>query len=150
MPGSLGVKFIALTYRHAMLIGNDGQLYGFGFNDANALGVGDSSIRYTPTLVVDNNNSFRNKTFAHVAVSPGMGIACTTDGSLYTWGYGGTDARGTLDPGDFPLFILFPGKNVTYVAAAGSGANTKSIMITSDGKVFTMGNNNGGTVCFVV
>jgi alpha-tubulin suppressor-like RCC1 family protein len=148
MPGGVPVFFIALTHQHAMMIADDYKLFGFGLNNGKVLGVGDSVVRYTPTPVLDNNVVFAARPFAHVAITPYVAIACATDGAVFTWGSGSTAARGTADVGDYPQVVSF-GSTATFVAAGGSSASdSRTLIVTFDGKVFTMGDNNNGMFVF--
>jgi len=50
-------KIAASKYAHSLILTEDGNIYGFGWNDQAQLGLGDKKDRKTPTLLQKMNNA---------------------------------------------------------------------------------------------
>ena len=74
-------KDIDVGFYQVCSIDNDSQLWCWGYNPYGNLGVGDVSVRYSPSQVEDISNVLQ--------VSVGHYLACALDSSwdVYCWGY---------------------------------------------------------------
>jgi len=79
---------VAMGPSHTAVVTNDGELYTFGWGAHGVLGHGTKDIHsFTPQLVqYFNDNNIRVK---DVAVGKHHTAALTTNGEVYTWGFGG-------------------------------------------------------------
>jgi alpha-tubulin suppressor-like RCC1 family protein len=131
-----GVKAISAGQQFAMILKDNGDLYGTGDNSDGQLGLGDYVNRNTPTFVEANIASIDCGTFYTMAID--------TDGDLWATGVTGssgvlgnesTEKRNTFAKVDIP-----GDKEVTAVSAG----NSHTLFITADGNLYGMGEKNGG------
>lgn len=79
------IRMISAGANHGYALDNKGQVYAWGSNSSNQLGVGNSSNRPYPTLMVDNTN----QTITNIQKIDGgaqFGLLLKTDGTV--WGVG--------------------------------------------------------------
>ncbi len=124
---------------HSLALTSDGYVYGFGANNYNQLGRrNDHDWRYyselSPSLVSVKNI---------VAISAGgkHSLALNKDGQVYSFGHNdaGQLGRGVMDydqENDPELIPLLD--NIIAISAG----DRHSLTLTSDGKVYSFGNNN--------
>jgi len=87
-----------------LLVTEDGDLYGFGENNAGQLGLGHLVVQQRPVLI--NTEAVLDGRWVAMAAGGHTHAACVTrDGSLYTWGSG---IRGELGHGPEVLFSNIP------------------------------------------
>ncbi len=143
IDGGKKVIAVSLGGGHSAAITEDGSLYTWGWNANGQLGDGTLEDRYTPTKVETDGKKV-------IAVSLGEqhSAAITEDGALYMWGCNGSGRLGNNSSEDLSVptrITIDGGKKVTFVALG----SEHSAAITSDGSLYTWGNNWYGRLGFV-
>ena len=83
----LDVKKLKIGLRHSAVITEEGQLYTYGNGNWGVLGHGnEKNIRVNEPKRVE---AFKNKEVVDVVIGQYFTMALTSDGNVYTWGYGG-------------------------------------------------------------
>ena len=142
LPAGVTPTAIAAGSEFSLAIGNDGKLYVWGRNDVGQLGDGGNTDKHTPEVI-----SLGKPGVHPVAISAGFAhsMAIGNDGQLYVWGYNG---QGQLGDGtytkSFQPEVVSLSKGVSPVTIAAGGYF--SMVIGSDGKLYTWGSNNGGVL----
>jgi alpha-tubulin suppressor-like RCC1 family protein len=148
MSGVLSGKTIislACGDNFTLALDSDGKVYGWGSNSTGQLGIGSTNSPQTTPVAVIANGALNGKVVTGISAGTNFGLACTSDGGIYTWGRA---ANGRLGNGDnlnnvtspAQLGGVFTGKRVVAVSGGGSfGA-----ALTSDGLVYTWGTNIQG------
>lgn len=132
------VVSVSLGTNHSAAITSNGDLYLWGNNTSGQIGVGYASDSSSfdgilkPTKIMSN--------VIDVSLGSGFSAAVTADGSLYTWGIGGSRlGNGTSEDCYSPIKIM---SNIVDVeVSAHSGA-----AITSNGDLLVWGNNEDGNL----
>ncbi|GFY75775.1 RCC1 and BTB domain-containing protein 1 [Trichonephila inaurata madagascariensis] len=127
----------------ALIVNKDDDVYALGSNCSGCLGLGDSHGSLEPrkveALCKKGIESFAYGSGPHV-------LAITADGELFSWGHNGYCQLGNggtnqgLSPGLISSNVL--GRKVIEVACG----SHHSIALTSDGEVYSWGQNNCGQV----
>ncbi|MDC0001052.1 gliding motility-associated C-terminal domain-containing protein [Flavobacteriaceae bacterium] len=93
---------ISMGYKHVIALTDSGQLYSWGRNDQNQLGLGSNvgrwDIKRTPTQIPTVLSSSVTQTFRAVDASAEVSFAITTSNTMYAWG---DNDLGTLAVGDY-------------------------------------------------
>jgi len=110
--------------------------YGCGNNNVGQLGLGDTTERLTPTLIPNLDN------ITNISANNNHSMFLTSDGRVYSCGDNTNGQLGLGDIGDdFLVPTLIPNLyNITDIASG----NNHSIFLTSDGRVYSCGQNNLG------
>ena len=91
-----------MGYKHVIALTDSGQLYSWGRNYQNQLGLGNNvgrwDIKRTPTLIPTVKSSSVTQTFRAVDASAEVSFAITTSNTMYGWG---DNDLGTLAVGDY-------------------------------------------------
>jgi alpha-tubulin suppressor-like RCC1 family protein len=142
-----------LSFWHA--IDQNGKVWGWGYNGQGQVGNGSGGSQVlTPSQVGDA--SFQAKTIVKVVQTGSEGNTSTSaagalasDGTFYTWGY---NTQGNLGLGNTTTFQI-PQLATTSVADAAmagsfdaSGHNFWTVIVKTDGTVWTAGNNESGVL----
>ncbi|PFH38145.1 regulator of chromosome condensation (RCC1) repeat-containing protein [Besnoitia besnoiti] len=141
---------------HTLALSDGGTLYAWGVGAYGNLGQGDTADSYTPVRVVlgsDKAKKKDNRLFGNAASQPVTvtccaagakhSLACTSDGTLWTWGYGGNGRlglghnRGSLSPA---VVEYISDRDVVFVSAGDS----HSACIDRRGVLYTWGNGGFG------
>jgi alpha-tubulin suppressor-like RCC1 family protein len=131
-------KSVACGYASNMAaIKTDGSLWMWGFDNDGNLGINGGGSRSTPVTTFAGGTNWKQVTCGrnHTA-------AIKTDGSLWTWGFGGSN----LGAG------VLPSNRLTPITTFAGGTNWKSVSarrfhtaaIKTDGSLWTWGTNNNG------
>jgi alpha-tubulin suppressor-like RCC1 family protein len=115
-------------------------ILGWGQNSHFELGDGTTSTRSTPAPA-SMNDVAANTTFTQIVGGAQYGLALTSHGQVYGWGYNGDGevGDGTFTNRDRPVSVHLPADaNVTAISA-GIGGDS-SLALTDDGRVLTWGN----------
>ncbi|NWG26902.1 MAG: T9SS type A sorting domain-containing protein [Ignavibacteriaceae bacterium] len=130
---------------HSIVKRFDGKLFTWGWNYFGQLGNGQNTNKNNPVLV-DTNGVLSGKTIITVAVGAAHNLALSSDGMVYSWGanlYGGLGIGNNIDI-NVPVAVytggVLSGKSIIKISA-GSGY---SIVVASDGTVYTWGQNTYG------
>jgi len=121
----------------ALIMLQNGDVYGLGFNGNGCLGVGDGSSTLEPKKI----DCLCQKEIADIAYGMGPHVLVVTgDGELFSWGHGGYGQLGHND-GDKskPTLVQMP-KKVKQVACG----SYHSLATTVDGELYSWGSNNCG------
>ena len=93
---------ISMGYKHVIGLTDSGQLYSWGRNDQNQLGLGNNvgrwDVKRTPTQIPTVLSSSVTQTFRAVDASAEVSFAITTSNTMYAWG---DNDLGTLAVGDY-------------------------------------------------
>lgn len=132
------VRSVAVCGSHTFAIKADNSLWAWGWNSSGELGDGTTINRKEPVYIMDAVRS--------ISTSPNHAMALKTDGSLWTWGKNsnGQLGDGTMTNSSVPIRIM---DSVVLVAAspALSSLNSPfSVVIKSDGSLWTWGSNHLG------
>jgi len=153
IAGLSNVVAVSLGSGHSAAITSDGSLYTWGHNKYGQLGLGDNADRNTPTKVPGLSNV--------VAVSLGdyHSAAVTSDGSLYTWGSNYRYDSHYVEYAAGPILVSHyygqlglgdkadrntPTKVRLSDVVAVSLGGFHSAAVTSDGGLYTWGDNESG------
>jgi alpha-tubulin suppressor-like RCC1 family protein len=126
---------------YSLAIGNDGNLYTWGYNAYGQLGIGNTTQQNSPVKV-----PFPSGVISWTAVTAGSNhsLAIGSDGNLYTWGNNGNGQLGigNTTNQNTPVKVPFPSGVISWTAIT-AGSN-HSLAIGSDGNLYTWGNNGNG------
>ena len=130
---------IACGFTYSMAIGDDGNLYTWGWNNYGQLGDGTTTQRNKPMKITLESGVKSTQ----IACDSEHSMAIGSDGELYAWGanYYGQLGDGTYKNKSTPTKItLASGVKSTQIACG----NCHSMAIGSDGELYTWGGNSGG------
>lgn len=101
-----GVEIIkvAAGRDHSLALTSDGKIYAWGNNYYGQLGLGDTTARSTPTLIISD------LVFTDIQCGYKFSVAITDDGSVYSWGcnYDGQLGVGDSTTKETPTKAQFP------------------------------------------
>ena len=123
----------------SLALGDDGNLYAWGFNGFGALGNGTSDNSSVPTLVQQPENV----TFTKVSTFGGHVVAIGSDGNTYAWGLNtsGQLGDGTTSNRAVPTLVNVP-NGVTFVDV--EAGHTFTAALGNDGKIYVWGDGGFG------
>ncbi len=134
-------KVVAAGEYHTIAIGNDGNLYSWGFNAMGQLGLGNTTNQFIPQKV-----SFPNGVTSWTAIAAGAfySLAVGNDGNLYAWG---SNVYGQLGIGNaasqlIPQKVILPNGVTGWTSIAAGGLH--SLAISNDGNLYAWGYNAFG------
>lgn len=115
---------------------NEGRIYAWGNNANGRLGDSTTTARTKPVFVVQP----AEVKFIQISANYATAAAVTSDGYVYTWGYGGYGAAGTGNTNENrePTKI-----NISNIAMVSMGYYN-GVAVTNDGQVYTWGDNLHG------
>ncbi|TSK17915.1 RCC1 and BTB domain-containing protein 1 [Bagarius yarrelli] len=127
----------------ALYITHDNEVYAFGLNCSNCLGIGDSAS----TMVPKKLDCLNGKKVVSLSYGSGPHVLLVTEeGQLYGWGHNGYSqlGNGTTNLEMSPVLVStnLQNKRVIQVACG----SHHSVALTHDGEVFSWGYNNCGQV----
>ena len=142
ISGTGALKAIAAGGAHSLALGMDGTVYAWGGNPRGQLGVGDVTLRRSPTVV-----PLPEKAIA-IGAGAAHSLAVTEgDGQVWTWGWNVFGGLGNGEQGQptqaYPNPVRAIG--VTSVDQV-SGGDFHSLARTTDGHVWAWGYNTEGQV----
>ena len=134
--GGTDWKQVSSGYRHSAAIKTDGTLWTWGDNGYGQLGNNTTTFRPTPVTTFAGGTNWKQ-----VAGGNGHTAAIKTDGTLWTWGSGGSGRLGNNTTTDrlTPVTTFAGGTNWKQVACA----DKFTAAIKTDGTLWTWGSNNG-------
>ncbi len=122
---------------HTAAIKTDGTLWTWGSGSNGRLGTNDTTERSTPVTTFAGGTNWKQ-----VECGTFHTAAIKTDGTLWTWGYGGNGQLGTNDVTDrsTPVTTFAGGTNWKQVSAG----NNHTAAIKTDGTLWTWGYGSNG------
>jgi alpha-tubulin suppressor-like RCC1 family protein len=128
-------KQVACGFRHTAAIKTDGTLWTWGLGTNGQLGTNDLTNRSTPVTTFAGGTTWKQ-----VSSTNSQTAAVKTDGTLWTWGYGGSGQLGNNAATDrsTPVTTFAGGTDWKQV----SSGNTHTSAIKTDGTLWTWGNNS--------
>ena len=126
-----------------------GEIYGWGSNSSSQLGRYSNNTFYYPDPILIGKGEIGSGVVTAIAAGSNHALALTEHGQVYAWGSNqyGSLGIGNETPGfrsTSPVAVVsngaLAGKNVTTIAAVDS----RSMVLTSDGRVFGWGINWNG------
>lgn len=136
LSGLPAIASVAIGGSHTLALTTDGQVWAWGHNADNTLGVTtDDTIQTTPVLIAGLDH------ITAIAAGDGHGLALRSDGAVWTWGINTDGQTGLPQTGNHP----FPEEItvVTDVIAIAAG-DAHSLLLRADGTVWATGLNNFG------
>jgi alpha-tubulin suppressor-like RCC1 family protein len=130
-------KQVSSGYRHTAAIKTDGTLWTWGIGTNGQLGTNDLTDRSTPVTTFAGGTNWKQ-----VSSGGSHTAAIKTDGTLWTWGYGGNGRLGTND-------LTTRSTPVTTFAGGtdwkqGSSGSFHTAAIKTDGTLWTWGTGSSG------
>ncbi|CRH00584.1 guanidine nucleotide exchange factor, putative [Plasmodium relictum] len=162
-PENIKIKFISCGDMHTLAISTNGILYGWGFNNCGCVGNGSNQNVYEPTPIYveelkkkndtgycddfskykfnanETKEKFMKKIFIHCSAGSKHSLACTLNGEIYSWGYGGNGRLGLGNIKSYnkpQLITKLKNKIIIHVCSG----NSHSGCIDTDHNVYTWGN----------
>lgn len=143
LAGKTVVKFEA-SFRHTMALTTEGRLYGWGWNFNSNIGDGTSTQRLNP-VATDTSGVLAGKTITDFSCSGAGAMALSSDSIVYAWGNGPV-GDGTFNSRESPVAIdvsgVLAGKTITAISAG----NEFSLVLSSEGKVYSWGRNDASVL----
>jgi alpha-tubulin suppressor-like RCC1 family protein len=147
MPAGAKVVAIAAGAYDSLALTSSGAVYAWGYNADGELGNGKTASSAVPvkvklpgkaTAIAVGGNLYG---VGGTIAGPGHGLALTSSGSVYAWGYNvdGQLGNGKTKNSAVPVKVKLPGK-ATAIAAG----ELHSLAMTSSGAVYAWGGNNLG------
>lgn len=155
----LSTAQIACGADHTVAVTNDGEVYVWGSNEWGQLGIGtDEKIVNVPRIVA----GLDDHCIAQVDASHFHTVAMTSEGKVFTWGWGGgtstkekfTDAffgsggigalgHGDLEDRNVPTLVEALSDDGVRAAQVGCG-KSHTVVLTDEGMVWTWGKGDSG------
>lgn len=141
VPVQIGVDqtwaTISAGQGHSLAINSKGELFAWGWNSSNQLGINSSTNVFTPTKVSERTD------WVDVAAGYNHSLALTRDGKLYAFGNNDNGQLGKGDKNPAPL-----NSPVQIAADIGwqsiSAGDSFTLSANGVGKLFSWGNNDAG------
>ena len=130
---------------HSIVKRFDGKVFTWGWNDFGQLGNGNNTSKNNP-VSVDTSGVLSGKIITMVSSGAGHSVALSSDGIVFSWGANlfGTLGNGSNTNIDVPIAVytggVLSGKIITNLSAG----SEHTIVISSDGSLFTWGRNTYG------
>jgi alpha-tubulin suppressor-like RCC1 family protein len=135
--GGTNWKQVSSGNRHTSAIKTDGTLWTWGYGGNGYLGNNDATNRNTPVTTFAGGTNWKQ-----VGSGRFHTAAIKTDGTLWTWGYGGSGQLGTNNTTNrsTPVTTFAGGTNWKQV----SSGNRHTAAIKTDGTLWTWGRGSEG------
>ncbi len=137
------IRKVSCGEEHSAFITSNGNIFTMGSNADGRLGIGDRSLKLTPTpCLVEALSRFNAAT---VVCGWGHTAAVLDNGDLYTWGVGDYGALGISDCESqwFPVRVTFPDQDRVSVKSVSCGTRHTAIVDTQ-GRLFVCGAGDAG------
>jgi alpha-tubulin suppressor-like RCC1 family protein len=143
LPKGVKAKAITAGYEDALAISTTGRLYSWGYDSNGQLGDGQAVNRDRPVRV----KLPKGTKIKIVSAGGNHGLALSTTGQLYAWGYNGFGQLGDGTTTDQltpePINFEFRGHPIGKITSLVAGCN-HSLALTSHGVVLAWGYNGFG------
>jgi alpha-tubulin suppressor-like RCC1 family protein len=135
--GGTNWKQVSSGRDHTAAIKTDGTLWSWGYGGSGQLGTNDIINRSTPVTTFAGGTDWKQVSTGYLHTA-----AIKTDGTLWSWGYGGFGQLGTNDTTtrSIPVTTFAGGTNWKQISAGGF----HTAAIKTDGTLWTWGNGNAG------
>ena len=142
-----GQRAIAVSAgtRHSLALTADGAVWSWGDGAFGKLGHGDEQNQLLPKKI----ELLAGQRAIAVSAGEYHSTALTTDGAVWSWGYGGYGQLGHGDEQDqlLPKKIeALAGQRVVAVAPGASSQHSHSLALTADGAVWSWGSGHAGVL----
>jgi len=141
------ISMISLGGTHSIALSSKGRVFSWGNNAKGQLGDGTSTRKLTPVEITNQFDLAEDEVISFITLGERHSAALTSKGRLFTWGWNfyGRLGNGTTTSSLFPIditshFNLHSNEVITEVSLGVSHSSA----ITSEGRVFTWGDNAGG------
>jgi alpha-tubulin suppressor-like RCC1 family protein/predicted metalloprotease len=142
------IKSVSLGSSHSSAITSEGRVFTWGYNFYGQLGDGTTlNSRSTPTEITSQFNLSKRETIKSVSLGSSHSSVITSEGRIFTWGLNdfgqlgdGTKTYRYTRTEITSQFNLNTGETIIQVSLG----DRHSSAITSEGRVFTWGNNEYG------
>ncbi|KAL9643205.1 hypothetical protein ABK040_001693 [Willaertia magna] len=136
------IKKVVVGDGHALILTQEGKLYGVGLNENGQLGIGTKVN--SPAIKLVDTSSLGGRNISDVFAGAYYSLILTTDGSLFSMGL---NQNGQLGDKSFvdkvlPTPINLNGKNITKISAGRSHV----LLLTSNNEVYGFGSNTNGEI----
>ena len=108
--GNSPVLTVACGYYHTLAVTEDGATYSFGDGEDDKLGHNDHNTRLVPTRI--DMQHFGDTKIVSVSASQFHSSAVTTDGAIFTWGFGRGYEEDDKPDARVPRRVALPGIRV--------------------------------------
>ncbi|KAH9520637.1 RCC1 and BTB domain-containing protein 1 [Dermatophagoides farinae] len=135
---------LACGLHHSLLLTVTNHLYSFGSNLTGSVGNGTTFHQLKPIQLTDftQTQSFGGVDFVDIACGGWHSAAVNLKGELFVWGWNQT---GQCGHDDLKTNVLSPTKlNTNILIQSVRCGQNHTLMLTYDGKVWAMGNNQQG------
>ena len=132
------VKYVSCGAQFTFIITNNDEVYAAGYNNSGQLGIAGTTTVMSFTKVPISN-------IIKIACGNNYTLALRNDGTVWVTGYNGYGSLGLGDTADRSAFTQVIGiEGAKDIFAGNSSIN--SYILTDDGSVYGMGENNYGSV----
>ena len=153
VDNNIQLTYVTSAYQSTYAIAKSGEVYAWGSNSAGGLGNGNTSDQGTPIKVnipLDSGEKVTLIDPSDVAAGNNTTVYAVTDkGRVFAWGYG----TGNMIPGKTGTNATpFELTSLTSLGVANGGikkvslGNSQVLMLMNNGKVFSWGGNNSGSL----
>jgi alpha-tubulin suppressor-like RCC1 family protein len=157
LPSGQTVRIVGASYEGAFAVTNQGNIYAWGRNPSGSLGLTDTGVNRTPTLVIPALNAYANRIISiqggyrqgHAIIASTAPVTSTSAGvAIIGWGQSNRIGGNSTSTQNTPITILGPSGTtgtIRRTLAAGETIESMhsrfigSIALTSSGNVFTWG-----------
>lgn len=138
LPNGINVSSVSCMYKHTLIIGTDGNLYGFGLNEYGQLGLGHKENVFIPTKINLPNGVKPTK----ISVGFSHSLVIGDNGNLYFAGKNDYRELGMEDDirTNFEFFVLPHGVKPKLI----SSGSTFSIVLAENNVLYSWGANDYG------
>jgi alpha-tubulin suppressor-like RCC1 family protein/sugar lactone lactonase YvrE len=135
---------IVLHSGHNLVRCSDGTLVAWGANSFGQLGDSTTVNRNAPVAVV-TTGALSGKAVTAIATNTNHAMALCSDGTLAAWGNNNSGHLGSggVTPSTVPVAVV-PGQRGSRTIAAIAAGAYHSLALSTDGVIFSWGNNNFG------
>jgi alpha-tubulin suppressor-like RCC1 family protein len=139
--GGTNWKQVSAKGNHTAAIKTDGTLWTWGTGTSGQLGNGELTNVSTPVTTFAGGNNWKQAAGESFRMA-----AIKTDGTLWTWGAGGTGRLGTNDITNrsTPVTTFAGGNNWKQVSVASGSGTGHTAAIKTDGTLWTWGSGANG------
>jgi alpha-tubulin suppressor-like RCC1 family protein len=137
---------VAAGNDHSLALSSDGFVYCWGSNTYGQLGDDTTTQRTVPVAV---NGGITSKVIVKISAAGNSSFALASDGSVFSWGYGGNYQLGNGSTGvvKTPTNLSRYGLDGIFITMISAGGYL-CVALSNDGRVFTWGWNGATTSQF--